>query len=73
VVRYNSLAVKESIEVIETQSPLVVTAIEKGNSMIMALKHKTLPFSGVQFHPESFLTDKAEEMIENFFKDHIDD
>lgn len=73
VVRYNSLAIEENAEDIEKKTDLVVTAIEKNTSMVMAFRHKSLPISAVQFHPESFLTEKAELMIENFFKAHIDD
>jgi anthranilate synthase/aminodeoxychorismate synthase-like glutamine amidotransferase len=73
VVRYNSLAVMESQEIIESTTPLKITAVQENNSAIMALKHKTLPFSAVQFHPESFLTEKAFIMMDNFFKDHVDD
>jgi len=32
----------------------------------MALRHRELPIEGVQFHPESILTDYGHEMIGNF-------
>ena len=73
VVRYNSLAIKETKEEIENSYPFEVTAMQSEDTMIMALKHKDLPFTAVQFHPESFLTEKAEQMIENFFKVYLDD
>lgn len=73
VVRYNSLAIVESAEEIEKKTPLVVTAMQKDSSMVMALKHRELPFSTVQFHPESFLTENGDAMIKNFFEDNIDD
>jgi len=73
VVRYNSLAIKENAEEIELSTPLQVTAIQKDSSMVMALKHRELPFSAMQFHPESFLTEEADLMIDNFFKAFIDD
>jgi anthranilate synthase component 2 len=33
---------------------------------IMGIKHKTLPLEGVQFHPESILTEYGHEMLNNF-------
>ena len=34
----------------------------------MAIQHKTHPTFGVQFHPESFLTDRGVDMIKNFIE-----
>lgn len=34
---------------------------------IMALRHQELPWYGVQFHPESFLSEKGELVVRNFF------
>ena len=46
---------------------LEITAIdERGH--IMALQHKTLPLFGVQFHPESFMTEKGKEIVEGFLR-----
>lgn len=41
------------------------TAIS-AEKVIMALEHKTLPIYGVQFHPESILTEYGKEMLLNF-------
>lgn len=72
-VRYNSLAIEESAAEIHEKTSLQVTALQSDTNMIMALKHRELPFSAVQFHPESFLTEESEIMMKNFFKDYIDD
>ena len=72
-VRYNSLAIEESVEEVETRSPLRVTAWQRKSGMIMAVRHRSLPISAVQFHPESFLAEHSQAMIDNFFKAHLDD
>jgi anthranilate synthase component II len=35
---------------------------------IMGVKHKTLAVEGVQFHPESILTEHGHDMLQNFLK-----
>jgi len=59
--RYHSLVVeRESLP-----DCLEITA-ESDDGYIMGLRHKTLPIEGVQFHPESVLTDSGKKMLENF-------
>ncbi len=67
--RYHSLIVAED----SLPAELMVTAraTENGgdpqnNSVIMGLRHRTLPIEGVQFHPESVLTEGGRQMIRNF-------
>lgn len=44
---------------------LIITSIDK-NGQIMSLKHKKYPVYGVQFHPESILTEHGKELVANF-------
>ena len=44
---------------------LSITSVEE-NGQIMSLKHKDFSVYGVQFHPESILTEHGKEMINNF-------
>ena len=34
----------------------------------MGIRHKTLPIEGMQFHPESFLSNDGHQMLANFLK-----
>jgi anthranilate synthase/aminodeoxychorismate synthase-like glutamine amidotransferase len=63
--RYHSLIVAET----SLPGDLAITARtpeRDGGSVIMGLRHKILPVEGVQFHPESVLTEGGREMIRNF-------
>ena len=67
--RYHSLIVAEN----SLPSSLVVTARsaeahEESKTVIMGLRHRTLPIEGVQFHPESVLTEGGHQMIRNFLE-----
>ena len=59
--RYHSLA----IEKIAPPEVLEVTA-RTDDGEIMGVRHKTLPIEGVQFHPESILTEHGHAMLKNF-------
>ena len=65
--RYHSLIVRED----SVPDTLEVSARVAGESTIMGLRHKTLPIEGVQFHPESVLTDHGKQLIANFLKQNF--
>ena len=62
--RYHSLIVDES----SVPEELEVSARVAGEDTIMGLRHRTLPIEGVQFHPESVLTQNGKQLIANFLK-----
>jgi anthranilate synthase/aminodeoxychorismate synthase-like glutamine amidotransferase len=59
--RYHSLLIERA----SVPDSLDVTA-ETAEKEIMAVRHKTLPIEGVQFHPESFLTTSGKDLLRNF-------
>ena len=60
--RYHSWVVKEPVP-----SDLEVIAIDE-NGQVMALKHKKYSVWGVQFHPESILTEHGKSILKNWLK-----
>ncbi|MFP4428416.1 MAG: anthranilate synthase component II [Desulfovermiculus sp.] len=60
VARYHSLQAVPGMD-----SPLEVTAWTQ-DGLVMGLSHPDLPVHGVQFHPESFLTQAGRELMVNF-------
>jgi anthranilate synthase component 2 len=61
--RYHSLAIERS----SCPQELRVTAWTDDGE-IMGVRHKTLPIEGVQFHPESILTEHGHAMLKNFLE-----
>lgn len=62
VARYHSLAaINENFP-----TELMITAVTKDGE-IMAIEHREKEIYGLQFHPESILTPKGEQMLRNFF------
>ncbi len=59
--RYHSLVVDE-------QLPDCLQASARGGGVLMALRHRELPAEGVQFHPESVLTEQGHELLSNFLE-----
>lgn len=61
--RYHSLIVKK-----ETLPDCLEVTSWTEEGEIMALRHKTLPIEGVQFHPESIMTSHGKELLQNFIR-----
>ncbi len=61
VVRYHSLV----IDRVTLPKELSITA-ESDDGEIMGVRHKTLPVWGVQFHPESIITEHGHDLLKNF-------
>jgi anthranilate synthase component 2 len=59
--RYHSLIVKIN------NNKLIITARSR-DGIIMGISHSAFPLFGVQFHPESFLTEYGQIIIRNFLK-----
>ena len=59
--RYHSLAVE-----VDTVPEVLEVTGSTDSGVIMSIRHKTLPIEGVQFHPESVLTEHGHKMLANF-------
>jgi anthranilate synthase/aminodeoxychorismate synthase-like glutamine amidotransferase len=68
--RYHSLTVREDSipDELEISARVATGAGAPDPGTVMGLRHKTLPIEGVQFHPESVLTDHGKRLIANFLK-----
>ena len=60
--RYHSL-------VVDAELPACLEETARGGGVLMALRHRELPAEGVQFHPESVLTEQGRELLGNFLED----
>ncbi|MER7753302.1 aminodeoxychorismate/anthranilate synthase component II [Kitasatospora sp. NPDC097643] len=61
VTRYHSLIVTEPVP-----AELVVTATSLDDGYVMGVRHRTLDVEGVQFHPESVMTEHGLRLFDNF-------
>jgi anthranilate synthase/aminodeoxychorismate synthase-like glutamine amidotransferase len=59
--RYHSL-------VVDPELPEVLERSAAADTVVMAVRHRQLPAEGVQFHPESVLTDQGRELLANFLE-----
>ena len=67
VTRYHSLVI--AAETLPVSFDVSAWSLNDGDvDEIMGIRHKTLPIEGVQFHPESILSDQGHELLSNFLK-----
>lgn len=66
VARYHSLALVE-----KTLPECLIITARTDNGEVMAVRHKTYPVYGLQFHPESILTPDGRVIVENFLREKI--
>ncbi|RUT64690.1 anthranilate/aminodeoxychorismate synthase component II (plasmid) [Morganella morganii] len=67
VTRYHSLVIAP--ETLPASFEVTAWSLNDGNvDEIMGIRHKTLPIEGVQFHPESILSEQGHELLNNFLK-----
>ena len=59
--RYHSLAVER-----ETVPPEIEITSSTDSGIVMSMRHKKFPIEGVQFHPESVLTEHGHQMLANW-------
>lgn len=64
-VRYHSLAALELPDV------LACTAVDEESGLVMGVAHRDLPIAGVQFHPESVLSEHGALIVANFLGDDL--
>lgn len=65
--RYHSLIINEN----NFPESLTITSKSLDDSYIMGVRHKNYPIEGVQFHPESILTENGIELFKSFIKSHV--
>ncbi len=63
--RYHSLA-------IEKLAPSLTISAQAEDGVVMAVRHRSLPANGLQFHPESVLTPGGKKIISNWIEDVIE-
>jgi anthranilate synthase/aminodeoxychorismate synthase-like glutamine amidotransferase len=61
--RYHSLVVADD------SVPDAFEVSARGGGVVMAIRHRELPAEGVQFHPESVLTESGKALLQNFLRD----
>jgi anthranilate synthase/aminodeoxychorismate synthase-like glutamine amidotransferase len=64
--RYHSLVLE--LETLPELLEITAVCSESGDTEIMGIQHKTMPIFGVQFHPESLLTQEGHKILNNFLR-----
>jgi anthranilate synthase component 2 len=64
--RYHSLVIEK--QSLPENGPIQVLAHAKDDGEIMAIRHRQYPVYGVQFHPESILTENGLKLLSNFLR-----
>jgi len=64
--RYHSLIIKP--DSLAQCFEVTARSVDLPQNEIMGIRHRTMPIEGVQFHPESFLTDQGHKILANFLK-----
>jgi anthranilate synthase/aminodeoxychorismate synthase-like glutamine amidotransferase len=62
--RYHSLVVDDDL-------PDCLEETARGGGVVMGVRHRELPAEGVQFHPESVLTEQGRELLGNFLAPRV--
>ena len=70
VIRYHSLIIEPSSLPKCLQVIAYTKQTDKESDEIMAIAHETLPIIGVQFHPESVLTEQGMQLLNNFISQY---
>lgn len=71
--RYHSLVIETSAHSLTLiDHPAIVTTAWNRDGLIMGVELKGFPVYGVQFHPESFMTENGEVMIQNFLAEMVE-
>ena len=60
-IRYHSLAIKD-----ETLPASLEVSARSGSGLIMGIRHREYVIEGVQFHPESIMTQHGHQLLQNF-------
>jgi anthranilate/para-aminobenzoate synthase component II len=59
--RYHSLVIDP-----KTCPPELTVSARTSDGVIMGVRHQSYPIEGVQFHPESILTEEGKKLLKNF-------